>query len=448
MPVLDPHRSPNAYYQQSPFLFWSIVSVACRSYPPDISLYRSIATSIMDLALLSINTTSKEIFSIQGLLLVLTWAPSRDDAMVDISYPLAGLLIHRAKQFGLHIPRSSHEFPRGRKLALSEADIAMREELWAWCMLVYQRACSSKGYPSQPSDVLAFESRKLPTASPTLPDSLKLQLKCQDILTRCYIAVTEIGLRAMTPDQERALDITLRTFEHQLHSLDAEYLSSSHLTSPNPSLFNPAHDLDRFHICASLLNIQAFHFHKHPSMQSASAMTNVVSTCIRTLDAISRFQETPGLLLSGVHHVGLALLVSTSSLQRIIKCPTTALANTTVDYEAAKSHYHLGIDLLRKVSDVSSPVVKKSISVMVQLHDHPSAFRDSSGEEDMVMRIKSRLTLSTILDAFWRWCDLFDEPFKDTSAQTADSAGERNSTIQSLGNSHDDDNHVGILADL
>jgi hypothetical protein len=49
---------------------------------------------------------------------------------------------------------------------------------------------------------------------------MALKLRCQEVISKCSEAVTENGLRSMSLDQERALDILLRTYEGQVDDLE------------------------------------------------------------------------------------------------------------------------------------------------------------------------------------------------------------------------------------
>ncbi|GAB1193749.1 hypothetical protein APSETT444_002977 [Aspergillus pseudonomiae] len=55
-----------------------------------------------------------------------------------------------------------------------------------------------------------------------LSPSLVLERKCQELVARCSAAVLEIGVRTMSLEQERALDILLRTFENQVTDLETQ----------------------------------------------------------------------------------------------------------------------------------------------------------------------------------------------------------------------------------
>lgn len=139
LPIVDPKTNPDTYHVQSPFLFWSIVSVACQTYPRNPTLLSALSRSITELALLAIATTSAWWHTIRGLLINLTWPFPKENGKPDVTFPLCGMLLHIAMQNGLHIPMSSHEFSKVKVPAPSEADMIRRSELWAHCVIVYQR---------------------------------------------------------------------------------------------------------------------------------------------------------------------------------------------------------------------------------------------------------------------------------------------------------------------
>ena len=139
LPILDPQTTPNAYYTQSPFLFWAIIGVGCRTYAENPTLLTALAAGIIDKALLSVGSTLIPWQTIQGLLLLLTWPFPKDPSRPDLTFILSGLLLHIAMQHGLHIPMSSHEFSKIELPTPSETDMVRRSELWAHCVITYQR---------------------------------------------------------------------------------------------------------------------------------------------------------------------------------------------------------------------------------------------------------------------------------------------------------------------
>lgn len=138
LPILDAQTKPNGYYAQSPFLFWAVIGVASRSYSRNPTLHTALAQEVTEMAFLSVLSTCAPWYIIQGLLLLLTW-PFPKENRPDVTFPLSGMLLHVAMQNGFHIPMSSHEFSRVKIPASSDLDMVRRSELWAHCVLVYQR---------------------------------------------------------------------------------------------------------------------------------------------------------------------------------------------------------------------------------------------------------------------------------------------------------------------
>lgn len=136
VPILDPKIIPNEVYQKSPFLFWAITGTASRNFKKDPTLFDCLGEKVLDLALMSLR--KPQLPTIQGLLLILTWPIPRSAGTTDVTYAIAGSLLHMAIQNGLHIPTSSQDFSRV-KVNLTETEIKKRAELWGYCVLTYQR---------------------------------------------------------------------------------------------------------------------------------------------------------------------------------------------------------------------------------------------------------------------------------------------------------------------
>jgi hypothetical protein len=139
LPSLDEHIRPNEVFQTSPFLFWAITGTACRDYQKDPSLFDRLGDKVLDLALMSLRRP--HLPTIEGLLLVLTWPIPRSAKTTDVTYAMAGSLLHMAIQNGLHIPTSSQDFSRV-KINLTDIEIKKRALLWGHCVLTYQRSVS------------------------------------------------------------------------------------------------------------------------------------------------------------------------------------------------------------------------------------------------------------------------------------------------------------------
>lgn len=148
LPILDPQLTPNEFYQRSNFLFWAIVGTASRNYERDPTLLDCVGEKILNVALMTLRYPS--VYTIKGLLLVMTWPLPRAAGTTDVTYAISGSLLHIAIQIGLHIPTSSQDFSRV-KVNLTEAEIRRRAELWGFCVLTYQRYDAAQSLSTVPT---------------------------------------------------------------------------------------------------------------------------------------------------------------------------------------------------------------------------------------------------------------------------------------------------------
>lgn len=137
MPILDSSMTPNAYFVLSPFLFWAIIGVGCRTYYKNPTLLSVLPSKIKSLALLMLDSNAT-LPTVQGYLLILYWPFPKSNHSSDFTFPFSAAVLHMAMAMGLHLPVSSQEFSKVR-IRLSEDESKKRAETWGYCMLVYQR---------------------------------------------------------------------------------------------------------------------------------------------------------------------------------------------------------------------------------------------------------------------------------------------------------------------
>ena len=138
IPIFDPPSTPNFYYARSPLIFWAIIGVAYPSYSISRSFRESLMPKVYDLAFSRLNPKYASIPTIEGLLIVLNWPFPFSSLSRDTQFSLSGGMLHMAMQMGIHVPLSSQDFTRV-KIKSSELDVTKRAELWAHCLLVYER---------------------------------------------------------------------------------------------------------------------------------------------------------------------------------------------------------------------------------------------------------------------------------------------------------------------
>ncbi|KAJ5766008.1 uncharacterized protein N7511_003624 [Penicillium nucicola] len=408
LPILDPQTTPNAYYLQSPFLFWAVVGVCSRSYSQNPTLQTALAQDITEMAFMSVLSTCAPWHTIQGMLLLLTW-PFPKENRPDVTFPLSGMLLHVAMQNGFHIPMSSHEFSRISIPAPSELDMVRRSELWAHCVLVYQRSCMIKGqYPRNLVNV-AHDPTQRQVLFDKIAPGLVMKIRCQELVTKCSEAVLENGVRAMSLDQERSLDILLRACESQVDELEMQAVA----------------DDERFHLLLCRMAIQSFHFYKNQTTVSSRCLPRLIVTACDLIDQVQALGKRIGFLSMAPVQIGFGVLLASISLLRILK---SSMACSVLDTRRAQTSFFAAINLAKQMSTDRTDTAAKTITVMNQLWNSSKAFRKADGSEYTTLRIRSRLILSQILDAVWWWRDEFDpgarakvrgtEPFDGSSARS------------------------------
>ncbi|KAJ5233137.1 hypothetical protein N7468_006093 [Penicillium chermesinum] len=385
-PILRPKTKPNAYYAQSPLLFWAIIGSSCRAYPQNPTLMIALARSIVEMAFLSALSKSPPWYNIQAILLILTWPFPRGDHP-EVGLPLGGMLLHIAMQNGLHIPLSSHEFCRVQLPVPSEADLLRRSELWALSVMTYQRVCMQKGQlprvnqaqdPSQRSAI--FEK---------IPPWMSLKLRCQDLIARSSEMLLKNGLGFMSVDREQSLDALLLSYENETKDLELQ-----------------AHtDDQRFDVFFCRLTIQSFHFYKIQTIASSGCCPRIVTTACNVIDYVQSLTDRVASLTMLPNQIAWGLLLAATSLTRILKSQSAAEGVETI---RARSSLFTAINLAKQMSVDSADLSAKTVTVLTSIWNSNKAFRKADGTDFTTLRIRGRLALSPVLDAVWWWRDEFD----------------------------------------
>ncbi|GLI75973.1 hypothetical protein PoHVEF18_004239 [Penicillium ochrochloron] len=340
------------------------------------------------MAFLSALSVSPPWHTIQALLLLLTWPFPKGDHP-DVAFPLCGILLHMSMQNGLHIPMSSHEFSRVKIPAPSEADLLRRSELWAHTVIMYQRVCVLKGQLPR----ALMNHGQDPTHRQVLMDKIApwmaLKLRCQEVIAKCSEAVTENGLRSMSLDQERALDILLRTYEGQVDDLELRAVT----------------DDERFDTGLCRMAVQSFHFFKNQTLVSSGCYPRILVTACSLIDYVQVLSDRFGFLSMAPVHISFALLLAASSLLRILK---SSVASQGLETGRARASLFTAINLAKQISTDGADIAAKTVVVLSSIWNSNKAFRRADGSDYPALRIRGRLVLSPILDAVWWWRDEFD----------------------------------------
>ncbi|KAJ9636411.1 hypothetical protein H2199_008086 [Coniosporium tulheliwenetii] len=185
-------QSPQQFYEASPLLFWTIISIAARHFKKDPELLARLNDPLTRLVWDTAAQVPQSHHVVKALCLLCMWPLPVTTTSKDPTLQLCGLMMSMAKQIGLHRPTHAQDFARF-SVHLKDEDIRDRMKTWAVCNIVAQNV--STGY-GQPADTL-YDSTLFPPArtpdrmNPSYPTSaleeqLEIALFCNDITSQLY----------------------------------------------------------------------------------------------------------------------------------------------------------------------------------------------------------------------------------------------------------------------
>ena len=136
--LFDSSMTPYQFYEQSPLLFWSIVTTGARRYAEDPILFERVVRQILQIALASLFSLSNSIQTIEAVLILCLWPIPINSMFKDSTHSLAGVAMQLALQNGLHILGREQDFVR-QSIDEARSEVALRFRLWVHCVIIFQR---------------------------------------------------------------------------------------------------------------------------------------------------------------------------------------------------------------------------------------------------------------------------------------------------------------------
>lgn len=238
---------------------------------------------------------------------------------------------------------------------------------------------------------------------------LALKLRCQGIVGRCSEAVAENGIQAMSMDQERALDILLRTYESQMDDLELQAVSGKIVTLVPIMVIHadrPGDD-ERFDVFLARMAIQGYHFYKIQTWVSSACFPRVLVTACNLIDHIQCLTDRVKSLAMTPAQINFGLFLASTSLLRILKSPA---ASHGLETTRARASLFTAINLAKQMSVDSADMASKMVIVLSAIWNSNKAFRRPDGSEFTTLRIRGRFVVSSIIDTIWWWRDEYDPP--------------------------------------
>lgn len=392
---------PNACHAASPFLFWAIISAACRKSLLYSHMLDSLAQPLTDLAFLSPTTAQEPIFGIQASLIILTWALPRLVSGVDTRYTLAALALHRSEQAGFHRPNASREYQgaAGENTRLAQSELLARENIWRRCVYTYQSIAIARGQVPRRMPIVVDSWRR----APSMDLSFRLQSRSQDLVVQCCTAVEEYGLyEDMSASQCDAISSIIGIFIAQLGDVESEAL-------PRPAANSPSSRSelclsDRLSVLSARLQLQVFYLFLDTSKDMRRlgvSLSALLSTACAVYDSINTIISLPQFPPSPPSYIIQALITASLVIIRLVK----TAARQSPDYAAPG--YVSGCERLASQLSTSPNDKMARLSAMLgDLWRSETSFKNNDGSPDGRIRVLSRLGAGLQVDTVWRWMRL------------------------------------------
>ncbi|KAI4659875.1 uncharacterized protein J4E79_005677 [Alternaria viburni] len=388
-PILDPSIGPNDYYDQSPFLFWTIVVTGSRRYSEHEVLERT-SQPITQLAFSSMALRTSQVPIIQGLLILCTWRLPTNSMYKDTTHLMCGSAVHLATQIGLHIAGVGQDFAR-TPLEKDQSLKVQRARLWLCCVIVSIRTSCVEGIPPLAESFFDGDEQDREDMVPYLPSDLQFLHKVYIILMRAMVAMGKTNLQSIHCDV-RVLRSLIGIFDSQLLSL----------APSSPS------ELDTLQLSCARIHVMAFHFFAHPTNPGpdAEGLSRFYSLCISVIQSASTMQTTQKIFLPSVSQsfIDRTITLAGFTILRLVRSPLAQ----HLDVLAGERAFSQAYDFLKNVSLQPGDIHFRTAHIMKDLWGSDKVFRKKDGRvESLYLRLRTRLSMSISYDMFWYWREEF-----------------------------------------
>ncbi|KAE8146187.1 hypothetical protein BDV25DRAFT_163009 [Aspergillus avenaceus] len=392
LPFLERHQSPNDYYNASPLLFWTIISVGTRRSQMDTQLLNSLAGPVSRLVWSTLADIPQSYHVVKALCLLCTWPFPTSSTSTDPTFMLCGMMMQVAMQLGLHRPSYAQDFSKFR-VELIEEELRDKVRTWAICNIVAQRVATGYGQPPSTVYDWTLSSESL-DPNFKLPEGIRARLEiekfCDKVTRALYTNRRDpVGL---CNDQERSTLISFLCRDYD----DLE----SQLKTQND--------------CITDLYLRASKVHLHLSVFFDGTTANdyrdrLLSLYVATtsfLEAAMNLETEVGPVLSYTPYYVYQMMVAGGCT--LLKLGTSYFAaHINMDY--TKNLFNRTIWAIRGVSVSSNDLPERLAEVLAQMWrlgstptPKPSP-ESSEADGSLMLKVRCRMSMSLLFDSVWRW---------------------------------------------
>ncbi|MCJ1308916.1 hypothetical protein MMC25_002571 [Agyrium rufum] len=402
IPFLDPEKSPDAYYDASPLLFWSLISVAARRYAADRSLLGKLAEPVSRLLWSTLATVPQDYQVVKALCVLCSWPLPITTTSSDPTFMLSGIMMMIAMQIGLHRPSHSQDFSKFR-VELREEELRDRVKTWAAANVMAERCATSYGQPPSTH----YDWTLVDFGAKDDGFRLSVEAEARLLIERFSHKVTEtlysnpsdpVGL---VDDQSRIIMTKLLVQDlaevreairsrSQISTMNELYLEASTLhlrlsvlfASPNSPDYRH-HLMDLWHATTAFLK-SAFKIHSPESSNLIAYATNYI-----------------------LH----MMIASGFVLLKLLNSSFASLINL----DNGKELFVTTVKTIRNISITNADLPWRLAEVLAQLWKGggagsaipTSAPQDLAHEASLQLKVRCRMSMSLVYDSVWRWREEF-----------------------------------------
>ena len=406
LPFLNPERTPDEYYQRSPLLFWTILSIGSRHYRADPELFTAMSQPLTKLVWETISEVPQNYHVVKALILLCAWPLPTSSTSTDPTFMYCGLMVQIALQIGLHRPSHAQDFSKFR-IELRDVELQDRVVVWSACNIVAQRIATAYGQPPLtiydwtlgPKPIENNPSYELP--SPIL-NRLLIE-KFVDRVTRA-LYMNDKDPVGLTNDKDRGQFIRLL-----LDNLD-------HLED---QLRKDTSTITKIYLKAAVLHMRLSAFFSPPTLESYRedllqlyhATTEFLETCLSLENETSvslPSSYTHGLSLSyGTNYIFHMMLAAGFSLLKLMH---NFLSQHELDMRGASDLLTRTLFALRSMSTSDDDLAERLAEVLAQVwksgrvRAEPShSIGELNRDDSLQLKVKCRMSVSLVFDSVWRW---------------------------------------------
>ncbi|GAM86936.1 hypothetical protein ANO11243_049570 [Dothideomycetidae sp. 11243] len=407
--LLDPTVRPDAMYQRSPLLFWTIIAIASRRHEDEPGLLAALQRGVMQLVWRQAGSPPFSRPSVQAMLLLAAWPFPTSSFSTGHSFMLVTMAKAAAMQLGMHRPDKVQEFSRVR-VQLRPGEFQDMVKCWATCYIITQRYVRSAdsrhrcaddqrdsitgtiGFPTSFQEDWTIKSACESNNEYSLPHDLRQQLRVYRFFSRVNQSLAGDAFSPSGRPSGNDYTALVQLFESDYGDLERQ-LKVEGMTAVYIEVT----------LLFARLQLHCYHFFEPPT--SALRKVGLVKAYATAL-ALVKAVNGVGSLGTFVQHAPIALArMLTLAALVLMKIVYSSYAKF-VDVEQGRSAFDSVMDMMGQISLQSNDIQDRGRKILSELWIAHQSLADRRQREPTVS-LQSRLGGSILHDSLWMWRELF-----------------------------------------